>query len=61
MKNTELENMVGAEREKREKKKRLALELVRTAAEQDVSVNDFIEVLRLAERIAMRGKLNPPD
>ena len=51
----------SAAREERDKMKRLALELVRTAAEQGISVRDFLYVLELAKSAAMDGKLNPSD
>lgn len=51
----------SAAREDRDKMKNLALELVRTAAEQGISVRDFLYVLELAKSAAMDGKLNPPD
>ncbi len=56
-----VDQMAVAAREDRDKMKNLALELVRTAAEQGVSVRDFLYVLELAKSAAMGGKLNPPD
>jgi len=61
MNQSDLEHMVERGNEERKKMKTLALELVRTAAEQGVSVRDFLSVLKMAEEIAMKGKLNPPD
>lgn len=60
MNQSDLEHMVERGNEERKKMKTLALELVRTAAEQGVSVRDFLSVLKMAEEIAMKGKLNPP-
>lgn len=57
----ELERMVEAGKENRVKRKSLALKLVQTAAEQGISVEEFLGVLETARRIAMSGRLNPPD
>lgn len=57
----EFERMVETGKENRVKRKSLALKLVQTAAEQGISVEEFLSVLETARRIAMSGRLNPPD
>lgn len=57
----ELKNNVERVHKERERKKSLALRLVRTAAEQGISVGEFLSVLDMAKKMAMDGKLTPLD